>query len=149
MRDSVAIGAGRQVALTIGGTDLRVPLDAIRRILPARQLTAVPLSKKEVVGVLVLEQIIVPVYQLSGLLTLGPAQRAAGASRSIPRPEKIVVVERDGALAGILVDAVQLIEAGPHAAVTASDWTALLAATGVTSGRLGDQPAAGAAHGDV
>lgn len=91
------------VTMTTGSSVLSLPAAAIRKVIPARGLTSIPLSRQGVLGVVIQDHRAVPVLRLDGL-------RLPGITRQEKDPAlsrgggQIVILEEEGALAGLLVD---------------------------------------------
>ena len=131
------------VVLRAAGLALSVPVRDVRRVLPARGFTNVPLARPDVIGVMVLEGKAVPVYRLESL-DGAPAQGAAAPARA----GSVAILEREGALAGFLIDGSETVRGDAGPGIRRSDAREILAAVGAFSQQDGTDEAADAAHGD-
>jgi purine-binding chemotaxis protein CheW len=90
----------RRAILTfvVGGETYGVPIAAVREIIKMREITEVPRMPPFVLGVISVRGVVIPVLDLRKRMRLDdtPLTRAA----------RILVVDRDGATYGLLVDAV-------------------------------------------
>ena len=157
----------RTIAIELKAADLSlmVGVASIRQILPAIGLMQVPLSRPQVAGVVARDGRAIPVYRLKSLAeTLVvvspeadlPAARRRRHTGSQARPgpparlqsELIVIVEHDGALAGILVESTKAVRNGAEAPGRIFDARTLLTTVGILEGDCGQQ-AAQAAQGET
>jgi chemotaxis signal transduction protein len=130
------------VVLRSGALALAVPLGDVRRVMPARGFTSVPLARPEVIGVMVLEGKAVPVYRLESLEPGSPP----GGPMAPGRIGSVAILEREGALAGFLVEGSETVRGEVGEGIRRSDAREILAAVGALAS--GGQEAAQTAHGD-
>lgn len=127
--------------LHAGGREVAMPAAMVRQILPATGVVPVPLARPGVAGVVAEQGRAIPVYRLADLTGApGPAEGAARAAAHI------VVVEREGALAGLLAERVEPSRGGRPVGDEIVDGIALLSTASIFEGG-GDPDAAEAAGG--
>jgi len=162
---TIAIDA---IELHAAELSLRVGVASIRQILPAIGLMRVPLSRTQVAGVVAHDGRAIPVYRLESLAETLMATSSEEGPSSIQLPESaggrtrrevfghpvrhepklIVIVEHDGALAGILVESTRAVRTGADPSAHIFDARTLLTTAGILEGDTG-QPAAQTAQGDA
>ena len=94
--DEAARGALRLVCFELRGQELALPIADVRETLPVQPITRVVLTPPCLAGVFSLRGDIVPAIDLGVLLGL--------ARTELSDDSRIVVVDRDGATIGIVVD---------------------------------------------
>jgi chemotaxis signal transduction protein len=129
------------IRLRAGGREAVFPAAAVRQILPAGAMIRVPLTRPAVVGVIAPHSRAIPIYRLAVLLGVESAGSAAGAA------DQIVVVEIDGALAGLLVEHAEAFRGRSAQEGDIIDGLTLLSSAGLFQGGRSDQQAARAAEG--
>ncbi len=132
------------VVLRSGSLALAVPVRDVRRVMPARGFTSVPLARPDVIGVMVLEGTAVPVYRMESLDPQQPPGRAMPPGRA----GSVAILEREGALAGFLIDGSETVRGDVGAGIRRSDAREILVAVGALAPEPGEQDAAETAHGD-
>lgn len=93
---AVATSTPQLVVLKCGEVTLGVPIDRVREIVMVPDITPVPDSGEFVRGIINLRGRLLPVIDLGLRLAVGPGPR--------DRNGRIVVVEREAQLVGLLVD---------------------------------------------
>ena len=142
------------IELKAAELSLRVGVASIRQILPAIGLMRVPLCRTQVAGVVARDGRAIPVYRLESLaetiMATSPQEEPPPMRRPGPvsGAKLIVIVEHDGALAGILVESTRAVRAGADLSARIFDARTLLTTAGILDGDTG-QPAAQAAQGDA
>ncbi|HZI92975.1 MAG TPA: chemotaxis protein CheW [Patescibacteria group bacterium] len=147
----------RTVAIELKAGDLSVAVSvaSIRQILPALGLMAVPLSRPQVAGVVARDGRAIPVYRLesvAGSAVVGgpdpePATPVIHGTVERLHADLIVIVEHEGALAGILVESTKAVRNGADGSARIFDARTLLTRVGILDGDCGQQ-AAQTAQGD-
>lgn len=99
--------AGRYLVFTVGEMEYGIDVFAVRELRPWAPTTAIPHAEPYVVGLLNLRGVVLTVVDLATLFEID-------CSAMEPRPRAvIVVVEIEGRMAGLLVDAVaDLVDIG-------------------------------------
>ncbi|HET9480518.1 MAG TPA: chemotaxis protein CheW [Candidatus Polarisedimenticolia bacterium] len=137
------------IVLTSRGCRVALPASEISRIVENHRVVRVPLAAPGVAGVAAIEGRAVPLYRLEDIPVRSALPDArAGRPAGSAGPDQIVVIEQEGALAGLLVEETSPLhgDAGPDDA--ASSARELLAAAGVYVEGGPDQTAADAARGE-
>ena len=132
------------VVLRSGTLALAVPVSDVRRVMPARGFTSVPLARREVIGVMVLEGKAVPVYRLASL----NRQQEQGGAIPPARAGSVAILEREGAIAGFLIEASETVRGDVGQGIRSSNAREILTTVGALAPETGAQAAADAAHGD-
>ena len=95
------------VRLKTGSRRLAIPAASVRQVMRATDITPVPLTWADIVGVMNWEARAVPVYRLGDPATQeSRRQHPKGQAQT----EEIVIIEQEGALAGILVERAERID---------------------------------------
>ena len=129
------------ITMNAGRTRVSMAAASIRQIIPAGDITRVPLTRPGVVGVLARDGRAIPVYEIASLL-------GGGAEKELEGMNQVVIIEHEGMLAGILVESAESARtAGPSAAPLV-DAGALLSAAGILGDEAGGEQAARAAEGE-
>ena len=143
------------IALRAGERTAAIAAADVRQIVPATDLRPLPLTRPGVVGVIVRDERAIPVYRLAMLIdgaaaAAGTADRdGAGAATSCGAAGHVVVLEHEGALAGILVDSAEAVRGAPREGETALlDKMTLLRNAGALGAADADVGAIGPAEGD-
>ena len=132
------------VVLRSGTLALAVPVRDVRRVMPARGFTSVPLARREVIGVMVLEGKAVPVYRLESL----NETQEQGSALPPARAGSVAILEREGALAGFLIETSETVRGDVGPGIRRSDAREILTTVGALAPETGAQEAANAADGD-
>jgi chemotaxis signal transduction protein len=148
----------RTIAIELKAGDLSVTVSvaSIRQILPASGLMEVPLSRPQVAGVMARDGRAIPVYRLKSVAGSavaggqGPGPATPVSHRTIERFDAnlIVIVEHEGALAGILVESTTAVRDGADGSARILDARTLLTTVGILEEDCG-QRAAKTAQGDT
>ncbi len=150
MKDAVA--PVTWVSLGAGDSRLAIPAASVRKVMEARRLTPVPLTRPDVIGVMVESGRAVPVYRLVDLMsTLAPGEPAGtarGTGMGQGRSGQVAILEHEGCVAGFLVDATETITGDPPAGLRRADARDLLVAVGAFERRAEIEGAAEAAEGE-
>lgn len=138
------IGSAPFLQLSAGGNRVTFPTEGLRMVLPVENLLRVPRMRPGVAGVIIRQHRVIPVFALAALLPteVGETARPVVATA-------IVVVEQEGALAGLLVESTEPSSLNPVDADGISDGIRLLASAGIFNDPPGDEPAAHAASGAI
>src|SRR5262245_8801448 len=134
---------GTCLRLTAGAQSVVVPARTVREVLAAYDLIPVPLTRPEVIGVLLRMSRAIPVYNLAALLEGGAPLRGAA-----PKGVQIVLVEELGVMAGFLTDRVECAAAPSTESLRHMDGSALLALAGAVDAAPMGLQAARAAEGE-
>jgi len=140
-----------RVALVSGGATLVVPARGIRQIVPARGFTAVPLTRSDVIGVMVQDRRAIPVYRFSvpeggappGVQDAPPSGRDTGRERRGGTRGLVAILEDDGIMAGLLIESTETITGECPPGVRLLDAREILRTVGALG--QGDGAGAGAA----
>jgi chemotaxis signal transduction protein len=116
----------------------------VRQVLPAREVTPVPLTWPHIAGVLVTGGGAVPVCRLA-LLPVAGAPPGEPASSE----KEIVIIEQDGIRAGFLIERADRMERPPEEPDQMIDGGALFLAAGIFKRGADGQTAAQAAIGEI
>ena len=137
------------VRLTAGARSVIVPAAAIRRVVEARGVTPVPLTRPDVAGVMVFDGHVVPVHRLVDLsLDFGESATRRAAQPLAQDAGEVVLLEVGGVVAGFLVDKTQTMRSDADAADAIGLSRALLVAAGALPPEAGGLPGARAALGE-
>ena len=120
------------VTMRTGDFVVSLPAAAIRKVVPARGLTSIPLSRKGVLGVIVHDHRAVPVFRLDMLSLDDTPAVSRNRVTSTTSPGQIVILEEEGALAGLLVETTATGRTDNED--TLLDHRTILAATGMLPG---------------
>ncbi len=134
--------------MTAPGGRVAMPLAQVRHVMRTDRLEPLPLARPEVAGIVVREGRVIPVYRLADLAS--PGQRSPADARGPGAQEQeIVVIEEDGAMAGILVDRTEAVKEIPVGGDTrAVEARSLLTAAGAIDPGAGHSRTASAVQGE-
>lgn len=137
------------VRLTAGTRSVIVPAAAIRKVVEARGVTPVPLTRPDVAGVMVLDGHVAPVHRLVDLSVDFEESAARQAAQPLAQDAgEVVLLEVGGVVAGFLVDRTHTVRSDAGASDAAGLSRALLVAAGALPPEAGGLPAARAALGE-
>ncbi len=86
------------LAVTVSGEEYAIPIMRIKEIIRSPEMTRVPRAEKYLLGIISLRGIMLPVFSL--------AERLKLAQKALARLSRIVVVQMEKGLGGLLVDGV-------------------------------------------
>lgn len=136
---------GSHITLKSGRLRISIAAASIRQIVPAEGITRIPLTKTDVAGVLARDGRAIPIYEIAALVRGGATDEHDTDRR------QIVIVERDGMLAGLLVAGTESSSsqgADPSGLARVIDGDVLLHSSGIFDAGKGGDHAALAAEGD-
>lgn len=100
------------ILLKAGGLSVSVKAASVRQIVPAAGVMHVPLTRPEVAGVVARDGRVIPVYELRSLGIENPPEASGPRGLVTEESKQIVILEHEGALAGILVDSTDSVRGG-------------------------------------
>jgi purine-binding chemotaxis protein CheW len=97
------------LTFALGDEEYALELGVVNEIIKSREVTDIPRVPKFIRGIISLRGIIVPVFDLRGRLNIGVVEPGPSA--------RIIVCQKDGKLAGLLVDRINQVVSLPGGSI--------------------------------